>query len=353
MTTSVTPIVKTARAIVTEQKYPALFSQDDGLTLSKAATWLAGVGRQQNRPVIFDLEGLQYKCENTITVRNSGNFQFGYNSGFTILSTVSAPPNINARNRAHVLFRGGDKVSFGCGPNRITGPHADGLPYRSTNSEWEQQCGVWFQSCTEVDMTAKVDIDHVWGDFVDFGFAADDPRTGETAKVICGRWDRPGRIALTAGSINNLEWLCDGSDSSYIKHCNRDVYHVEIEGDRGGFEDHNIHDLMVYGSMRCHLTGMNYCNSVEVSHNLVTGHLYVQCAPSSGVRLSSYQQSNNVWQEEWDMCDVYYADSAVLTGNTGPVDASKPLVKTDGTAAVMQFGGCKSVVTSPNNLTRV
>jgi hypothetical protein len=174
-------LTKTIRAIVTEQRLPALGSADDGDTISSAAQWLANQGKLRKEPVELDWEGERYICESTVVVRDFGDFTNGTKSGGTLQSNKDWGPFDSAdaaRNRCHINAAGGDRFKQGH-PFRITGPHSDQEPNKSPGYVLEQQCGIWAQSVTEVEAIGQ-DIDHVWGDFIDIGFLAKDPRRTKT-----------------------------------------------------------------------------------------------------------------------------------------------------------------------------
>lgn len=349
-------MTKTLRSIVTEQKYPTLGTADDAVSMSRGMQWLANQAKIAKTTAELDLEGLQYNVEGTPTARDIGRFIFGTKAGGTLIShTDTGPVPTQQRNRCHLQFIGGDYLKVGH-PLRITGPHDDSERNKSEASEWEQQCGIWAQSITEIEAVGQ-DIDHVWGDFLDIGFDAKDPRRTTKATIIPGRWDRCGRVGFNAGgTASHVEMSCDGSDTSYIKRCPGDQIHCEIQG-AGGFEDWNIHDLLILGqSLRMHLTGMNTCRDIRIHNNVVHGgNLYIMIHPDEGDRIEGIVAiQDNFWDADpADLCDIYNSDLVVLTGNEGPVSGRKPMVRTDGTTAVMQFGGCPNVTTSPNKLTGV
>lgn len=354
-------ITKTIRAIVTEQKLPALGSDDDGVSISKAAQWLAMQGRSRKEPVVLDAEGLRYICETTCMVHDFFDFTWGTKTGGQIQSNKDWGPYDTAdaaRNRCHLNMQAGDKAKIGH-PFTITGPHSDMEPNKSPGYVLEQQCGIWFQSVTEIEAIGQ-DIDHVWGDFIDIGFLARDDRRTENAKIIPGKWNRCGRVAFNAGgTAANVEFSGDGTDGSYIKRCPGDIYHCEIQG-VGGFIDWNIHDLMVYGHLRGHITGMDHAQNIRVHNNVSTGHCFLQISNlEPGTRVEGIVAiQDNHWAESGDVCLLYACDLAVITGNVGPISKQKQLVSQamppdQPTTATMRFGNCKQVTTSPNDFTRV
>lgn len=357
-------LTRTLRSIVTDQKLPALGSDDDGDTISKAAQWLANQGRQQKEPVTLDYEGLRYICETTIAVRDFFDFTHGTKSGATIQSNKdwgTYATADEARNRCHLLMRSGDKAKVDH-PFRITGPHSDLEPNKSPGYVLEQQCGIWFQSVTEIESRLQ-DIDHVWGDFIDIGFAADDTRRTTKAVIVPGRWERCGRVAFNAGgTASHLEFCGDGSENSYIKRCPGDIFHCEIQTAGGaGFEDWNVHDLVVYQNLRAHLTGMNYCKDIRIHNNTaIGGHIFFQIMPRNSWVEGIVAIQDNLWNADpgGPLLDANSCRQIVITGNRGPVDARKPLVSwkptwSETVNAVIQVANCPSLTTSPNAFDRV
>lgn len=349
-------MTKTLASIVTEQKYPALGTSDDGPSMSRAMQWLANQGVQRKEAVELDLEGLRYICETTAEVSRFGDFTFGTKSGGTIQSNLDwgpFPTADEARNRCHLEFTAGDRAKLGH-PLRITGPHSDMEPNKSPGYVLEQQCAAWFKSVTVVEAIGQ-DLDHIWGDFIDIGFDAKDPRRTTKAVIIPGRWSRCGRVGFNAGgTCSGLDFSCDGTPNSYIERCPGDIIHCEIQG-AGGFKDWNVHDVVAKQNFRAHITGMNFCENLNI-HNCLGTEFYVMVKPADGQRMKGpfYLQANHWTNPGGGLCDVYKCDQAVVSGNVGPVPKRLPLVSLDPSAdGAIHLVNCPRPVVNADGLERV
>jgi hypothetical protein len=279
-------VTASARSLLTGTE--KLGTDDDGPALTRCASRL--ISRNPGQDVVMDLEGLDYKCETSVKISSSAtmwDFTLGKGSKpGKIFATTDYGPytagTLKARNNAHVIAQANAPgpictiASF----LKIVGPHPTSGPNRSPDLMnpdtgkimrdcLEQRCGIWFVGPFSKVKACAVDIENVWGDFVDIapGVTQGLDNCVQSATIVPGRWVRNGRVGIHALC---RDLLLQGGDRTFVDRVVSDFYHVESQSsfEKSGIGKHQVQGIHVTGCGRfAGISGVHQCGDILITGN--------------------------------------------------------------------------------------
>lgn len=337
-------VTATARSLLVGDE--KLGTDDDGPTLSKCASRL--IDKNPSQAVVLDLESLDYRCETSVRIESkeltrSWIFTLGRGARPGKLYAVTdygpySPGTTAARNNAHVIAKTvqpGSEFTIASYLN-ILGPHDLSKPNRSpdivdpetgemTRDCLEQRCGVWVVGPFAKFKACAVNIENVWGDFIDFGPGKTSglDECVQQATVVPGRWVRNGRVGIHA-LCRDLQ--LQGGDNTLVDKVVSDFYHVEIQSTytKSGIGNHQVQGIHVGSVGRfAGVSGIFQCGDILINAcSRESGPVNLQAVPRTGYWFPSITMTSNYWNAlgaSSMVLNVWACKQLLYKFNKGPI----------------------------------